>query len=143
MSEWHSKGNRIDMITDDKRYKIDKARKVYVYKNLHRNCYSIKQDGLVKMHTDSVCLWNASFQVGKKGRERVVKEKRKNVHAGVSGYVVDMIPACRTHSDLSYNPKWHKGFVHRLDPDEGVVEYSNYAHLECGDGWKSVEAMWA
>ncbi len=63
------------MITDDKRYKIDKSRKVYVYKNLHRNCYSVKQDGLVKMHTDSVCLWDASLQVGTKGRERVLKEK--------------------------------------------------------------------
>ena len=97
------------MITDDPRYKIDESRKVYVYKNLHRNCYSVKQDGLVKMHTDVIYLWDASFRVGAKGRERVLKEKRKNVHAGVSGY----IDKAWTHENhpctncVIYNPyKW-------------------------------------
>ena len=78
---------RRDMVTDDSRYEIDESRRVYVYKNLHRNCYSVRQDGLIKMHTDSICLYDAQFRVGKKGRERVLKEKRKHVHAGVSGSI--------------------------------------------------------
>ena len=122
---------------------IDKNKRVYVYFNLHKKIWSVRQAGKVIDHTKQIMLKDCKYLVGQAGRERVLQEKRKNVHAGVSGYVVDMIPACRTHSDLSYNPKWHKGFVHRLDPDESVVEYSNYAHLECGDDWKNVEAMWA
>ena len=103
------------MVTDDSRYKIDKSRKVYVYKNLHRNCYSVKQDGLVKMHTDSICLWDASFRVGQKGREKVLKEKRKNVHAGVSGYIdLDWDsqdhPPTKTRGVI-YNPYAYKTFV--------------------------------
>ena len=58
------------------RYKIDESRRVYVYKNLHKNCYSVRQDGLVKMHTDGICLYDAQFRVGKKGRERVLEEGR-------------------------------------------------------------------
>ena len=96
---------------DDDRYKIDKSRKVYVYKNLHKDCYSVKQDGLVKLHTHNICLWDASFRVGKKGRERVLNEKRKNVHAGVSGYIdrdwdLQRLPPTNFRSVI-YNPyKW-------------------------------------
>ena len=111
MDEWHTGTNRIDMFTDDKRYKIDESRRVYVYKNLHRNCYSVRQDGLIKMHTDSICLYDAQFRVGMKGRERVLKEKRKNVHAGVSGYIdrdwdLQRLPPTNFRSVI-YNPyKW-------------------------------------
>ena len=34
----------------DPRYIIKKNRPVYVYKNLHKDCWSIKQHGLVKAH---------------------------------------------------------------------------------------------
>jgi|TARA_R110000824_G_scaffold104974_1_gene248711 hypothetical protein len=106
---------RRDIVTDDPRYEIDKARKVYVYKNLHRNCYSVKQDGLVKMHADSICLWDASFRVGQKGREKVLKEQRKNVHAGVTGYIDtdwDSHSSSPTNfRGVIYNPYSHKTFV--------------------------------
>ena len=71
----------------DPRYKIDESRKVFVYKNLHKDCWSLKQDGLVKAHTHDLCLFDCSFRVNKKGRDKVLKEKRKNVHAGISGYI--------------------------------------------------------
>ena len=111
MEEWNTGTQRIDMCTDDERYKIDESRRVYVYKNLHRNCYSVRQDGLIKMHTDSICLYDAQFRVGMKGRERVLKEKRKNVHAGVSGYIdrdwdLQRFPPTNFRSVI-YNPfKW-------------------------------------
>ena len=138
---------RIDMITDDPRYEIDKARKVYVYKNLHRNCYSVKQDGLVKMHTDSVCLWDASFQVGKKGRERVLKEKRKNVHAGVSGYIDldwDSQPHPPTKTcGVVYNPYSHKTFVQAsiTDRSEWTPVFHSYrVRLSHVDGKSRIDA---
>ena len=121
---------------------IDKNKRVYVYFNLHKKVWSVRQGGKVVGHTNSIQLKDCKYLVGKSGRERVLKEGRKNVHAGVSGYVVDKIPPCRTHSDITYNPKLNKGFVLRLDPYEDAVEYSHYAHLECGNGWKNLQAMW-
>jgi len=98
----------------DERYKIDESRRVYVYKNLHKDCYSVKQDGLVKLHASNICLYDAQFRVGKKGRERVLKEKRKNVHAGVTGYIDtnwndDNYPD-NTRSVI-YNPYKYESFV--------------------------------
>ena len=68
------------MIPKDSRYKIDFNKKVLVYRNLHKNCWSIKQDGLVKAHALELQLYSATIKVSRKGQERVRKEKRKNVH---------------------------------------------------------------
>ena len=147
MSEWHSASNRIDMVTDDDRYKIDKRRKVYVYKNLHKNCFSVKQDGLVKLHTDGICLWDASFRVGQKGREKVLKEKRKNVHAGVSGYIdldwdLQSSPPTKT-CGVIYNPYSHKTFVQAsiTDRSEWTPVFHSYrVRLSHVDGKSRIDA---
>ena len=47
----------IKLKQEDPRYKIDTTRKVFVYKNLHKDCWSIKQDGLVKAHANDVTLY--------------------------------------------------------------------------------------
>ena len=39
---------------DNPKYKINEGRKVFVYKNLHKDCWSLKQDGLVKAHVHAV-----------------------------------------------------------------------------------------
>ncbi len=71
----------------DPRYKIDITKKVFAYKNLHQDCWSIKQGGLVKVHTTELNLYSCIFKGNRKGRERVRREKRKNVHAAVKGYM--------------------------------------------------------
>ena len=65
----------IKLNQEDKRYHIDTARKVFVYKNLHKDCWSVKQDGLVKAHTTDIELWDCAFHVNKTGRERVLKDR--------------------------------------------------------------------
>ena len=47
---------------NDSRYNIDYDRKVFVYKNLHKDCWSIRQDGLVKAHSDGspISIYSAS-----------------------------------------------------------------------------------
>jgi len=59
--------------------------RVFVYRNIHKNCLSVRnvKTGLVMAHVDSITLKNVKFKVSAKGRERVLKEKAKNVHAGV------------------------------------------------------------
>ena len=98
---------------EDPRYKIDRSRKVFVYKNLHQNCWSIRQDGLVKAHTKYLYMWDCLFQVNQKGRERVIKEKQKNVHAGILGYICDKVTqtGCKP---IGYNPYKYKTFVQGL-----------------------------
>lgn len=56
-----------------------------VYYNLHKGLFSIKQRGLVVLHTRRVYLTDVTFQVNEPGRQRVLAESKKNVHAYVNG----------------------------------------------------------
>lgn len=64
--------------------------KVFVYKNLHKNKWSIRNvdTGRVIGHSDNVWLRNPKFKVSIASRNRVLTEKRKNVHAGVEGELI-------------------------------------------------------
>lgn len=64
--------------------------KVFVYFNLHTKKWSIKAlegmyKGKVVAHATSVALSSVTMKVSEAGRQRVLKEKRKNVHAGLVG----------------------------------------------------------
>ena len=56
--------------------RIDPDKRVYVYFNLHKKCFSVKQSGKVVSHDDCVLLKDCRFLVGDAGRERVLKEKK-------------------------------------------------------------------
>lgn len=58
---------------------------VHVYRNLHKNCYSIRQRGKVIAHLPSLFLEDVSFHVQPSGRQRVIDSGKKNVHAYVKG----------------------------------------------------------
>lgn len=60
--------------------------RVEVYKNLHKNLMSVREvGGRVLTHERTVLIRSPEFVVGAKGRERVLREQRKNVHAYVRG----------------------------------------------------------
>ena len=65
---------------------INVKRRVYVYWNLHRHCWSVRQSAKVVAHLGCIALDRCRFLVAEQGRKRVLNEGRKNVHAGVSGY---------------------------------------------------------
>ena len=67
---------------------IDPTKKVRVYRNLHKNCLSVKQGGIVRCHAENVVLKDCKFIVSEAGQRRVRSEKKKNVHAFVEGFVV-------------------------------------------------------
>jgi len=98
---------------EDKRYHIDTSRKVFVYKNLHKDCWSVKQDGLVKAHADDINLWDCSFRVNAKGRAKVLEEQRKNVHAGVIGYIDENETPMTVGTAVTYNPYKYASFVEK------------------------------
>jgi 1,2-phenylacetyl-CoA epoxidase PaaB subunit len=120
----------IKLNQEDKRYHIDTARKVFVYKNLHKDCWSVKQDGLVKAHATELDLWDCAFRVNKAGRERVLKEKRKNVHAGISGYIdhLGMGTYGSVGVAVTYNPYNNETFIEKNS--KKPIYHSNYAKLK-------------
>ena len=64
-------------------------KKVRVYWNLHKKCWSIQdaKSGLVIDHRYDVTLEQAKFVVRKGGQKRVREEGKKNVHAFAVGYI--------------------------------------------------------
>ena len=123
----------IKLKQEDPRYKIDTTRKVFVYKNLHKDCWSIKQDGLVKAHTHDLEMWDCAFYVNAKGRAKVLEEKRKNVHAGIKGYIDEHgvsdieYPLRDLWSAVTYNPYKYDSFVDKTT--EKPVYYSQFSKL--------------
>jgi hypothetical protein len=64
------------------------GQRVQVYYNLHQGGYSIKdkKTGLVVAYADNVLLKNnCKFKVSESGRQKVIQEKRKRVHAFIEG----------------------------------------------------------
>lgn len=63
--------------------------RVMAYRNLHKGCWSLKnlRTGRVVAHLDEVFISDALFRVSEAGRQRVIREQAKNVHAGVVGVV--------------------------------------------------------
>ena len=64
--------------------------RVAVHRNLHSKDWSIialdgPYKGLVVAHSDEVAIWGASFEVNEKGRQRVIRDRKKNVHARIVG----------------------------------------------------------
>lgn len=64
--------------------------KVFIYRNLNKKCWSVKaldgpQKNRVVAHVDTFVVKDATFKVSRAGRERVLRERRKNVHAGIVG----------------------------------------------------------
>ena len=114
---------------EDKRYHIDTSRKVFVYKNLHKDCWSIKQDGLVKAHTHDLEMWDCAFHVNAKGRAKVLEEKRKNVHAGIKGYIDEHGVSAIEYPlrAVTYNPYKYDSFVDKTT--EEPVYYSQFSKL--------------
>lgn len=90
------------------------APQVWVYRNLKhgrqsRPLYSVMQNGKVIRRTHRILLANAKFVVREGGRQRVVREKRKNVHAFVVGTPVSSAFGIDRHgkdlpAKVRYNP---------------------------------------
>ena len=89
---------------------IDASKKVRVYFNLHKNLFSVQQKNnkgnwVVVAHKFGIALKDLTFKVSEAGRQRVLKEKKKNVHAFIEGFVDDnfAMPPRKFHQ-VHYNP---------------------------------------
>lgn len=98
--------------------------KVFVYYNLHRHMWSIKalegaNKGRVIGHASGVYLSDVTPKVSEAGRQRVIREKRKNVHAGLVGNLM-----CVTDGPL-FNTRPYVGTMHHTSGARGIT-YNPY-----------------
>ena len=66
---------------------------------------------LVVGHVESLLLYDAEFRVSEKGRQRVIEQNRKNVHAFVYGELADINTDVVLPTKAFYNPYKYKTFV--------------------------------
>jgi hypothetical protein len=98
--------------------------KVAVYFNLRRRLFSVKalegpRKGRVIAHSEIVTLTGVTFKVSEAGRQRVLRERQKNVHAFVIGELdldrgLTTSPGADVHAPwtrCSYNPYEGPDFV--------------------------------
>jgi phosphatidate phosphatase PAH1 len=90
---------------------IDPDKRVRVYFNLHTGLWSIQQGGIVVAHADELTLVRCTTSVSKPGRERVLREGRKNVHAFITGKLVTFTVQVMPPRKLYYNPYKVSSFV--------------------------------
>lgn len=87
---------------------LEENQRVHVYYNLHQGGYSIrdKKTMHVVAYADNVLLKNCVFKVSEKGRQKVIEEKRKRVHAFIEGDFIFADQDFNTsHLDkIYYNP---------------------------------------
>lgn len=67
------------------------SKQVEVYRNLHNGKLSVRDRKTKRViaHCDEVTLAGVVFSVSQAGRERVLRERKKNVHAVVRGKLID------------------------------------------------------
>lgn len=123
--------------------------KCFIYRNLHKEgcVYSIKAlegefKGRIIGYASGIMMQKAEFRVSAAGRERVRREKRKHVHAGIVGNVFKTAHyeerLCRIHDEIikpylpliplthvKYNPYMHETFVAK----EGTLPVTSAAFV--------------
>jgi len=89
---------------------LNSSKKVDVYRCLNRSgfVFSIRQNGLVIAHTENVTIENVTFIINLAGKNKVIKDKQKNVHAFLRGFVSNLDTSLTTI--LKYNPYNELGF---------------------------------
>lgn len=95
------------MITSFKERSVKQGQLVEVYRNLHNGKFSIRdaKTKLVLAHGTNFALENVVGIVNEAGRQRVLDEKRKNVHAFLRGNLnLHSLEPTPTPDLVVYNP---------------------------------------
>lgn len=122
-------------MTNKENKTIDLTKKVKIYWNLNKSCWSIKQGNRVAGYANNILLKDCKFTVSEKGRLRVVSQQRKNVHAFVEGFIselnLDLRPP-RFKTKISYDPYRRKTFYY-IDSKKGIGSAEKFGELYLGE----------
>lgn len=114
--------------------------RVDVYWNLHKKCWSVKHKGKVVKHLKSLVVNNAKLVVQPAGREKVLREKRKNVHAFVRGDLSsEEAIALGSIERVRYNPYLFGHFFNSLN--EPIFEAPKIHMTEDGKCFQEVGSL--
>lgn len=102
--------------------------KVFIYWNVRKRCWSVRacegpSKGRVVLHVNNFWINNVIFKVSEAGRQRVIREHKKNVHAGVVGNLVQytsteltgmapLLDKMDVLRPIRYNPYINSTFIH-------------------------------
>jgi len=107
-------------------------KKVRVYFNLHKKKLSVQQKTAkgwrVWTHADKISLENVTFKVSEAGRQRVLRERKKNVHAFVEGDLVLLGESTKLQPRMwvSYNPYRDIGKFYEVVSNK-IIDKAKYA----------------
>ena len=114
---------------------IDKDKPVRVFKNWKHDCYSIMQHGKLLASAKQVRLADVEFRVRESGRQRMLRNQRKNVHAFASGELLDYVHPDESRNleklegrGVFYNPYEFSTFVD--NETQSPVKTANVAHFD-------------
>ena len=91
--------------------------KYRLYRNLHKGCFSVqkyipnKGYRVVDHISDNITLYGCTFKVYQSGREKVLREKQKNVHAYVEFTSYENGVQLHSETQPYYNPYKFDAFV--------------------------------
>lgn len=104
--------------------------KVRVYWNLHQGCWSV-QDARTRRvigHATQLLVRDAKFNVSEAGRQRVLRERKKNVHAFVVGDLEAAIwsSTVRSHEPMPWDldRKTNNAYRHEANRVDTRVSYN-------------------
>jgi len=96
---------------------IDLEQPIRIFRNLNKKgtWYSVRQGTLTVAHAKAICVRDCKFIVNEKVRDRVAKNKKKEVHAFIEGmYAINGMGTTAKKNDLpaeiKYNPYFDKYF---------------------------------
>lgn len=93
-----------------------KKARLYIYRNLRTKGFSVRYRGIVIDRINSFLAEKVEFKVNEQGRQRVIKERQKNVHAFV---IADKYNSISKFSKklinnlkiITYNPYLDNSFI--------------------------------
>lgn len=102
---------------------VDINKPVSIYRNLNKQgvWYSIKQGGMVVAHSQHISVRDVCFNVNENGRQRVIKERRKNVHATIKGFIVENEINPPVNVSIRYNPYIFANFFYTNNDQKQVT----------------------
>ena len=103
---------------------VIEGRRVRVYYNLHKHVWSLQEyiprkGWRVRHHVINLVLKDVQFKVSEAGRQRVIREQRKHVHAWAIGTLVTLDTynwSVDESNRISYNPYRNANFMMNSTP---------------------------
>ena len=87
--------------------------------------------GRVINHVNQISLSHCNFRVQQGGRNRVLRDHKKNVHAYIAGWTCDLKSSVKMDGQATYNPYKYSTFVDK--ENKSPVFYRGYCKLVVED----------